>query len=308
MKIFSKDFPEKYKNFSSGYIIIVGKPNAGKSTLLNSLLGEKISIVTHKPQTTRNRILGVKTLPNAQFIFWDTPGYHSGKKVLSRVMLEQINRTLGEIDIVLMLSDVTRPFGKDEEELVNILKNTDKPIILGMNKVDLIRKDKLLLLIDQYKDILPFKEIIPISALKGTNFSDLEKTLKKFLPREPPLFPEDYLTDLPERFLASELVREKIFLLTYKEIPYSTAVVVEEFKEDSEKNLIYIRATIHVEKDSQRKIIIGKRGSMIKRIGKYARVEMEALLGVKIYLELWVKVTPNWTDKKRIIKEFGYDI
>ncbi len=307
MKVFPEDFTDKYKDYRSGFITIVGKPNAGKSTLLNSLLGEKISIVTKKPQTTRNRILGVKTLPDAQLIFWDTPGYHKAKKEINRVMIQQVKRTLEEIDEVLMIADVTRPFGNDERELVKLLREVDKPIILALNKIDRIRRDKLLPLIDQYKEILPFKEIVPISALKGTNLWDLEETLKKYLPNQPPLFPEDYLTDVPERFLVAEIIREKIFLLTFKEIPYSTAVVVDEFREDPERDFVYIRATIHVERDSQKKIIIGKNGQLIKKIGQYAREEIEALLGVKVYLELWVKVSPNWTELRRAIKEFGYD-
>ncbi len=307
MKVFPEDILEKYKNFKTGYITIVGKPNAGKSTLLNNLLGEKISIVTNKPQTTRNRILGVKTLSDAQLIFWDTPGYHRGPKILNRVMVDQVKRTLEEIDEILMMADVTRPFGEDERELIKVLQNTDKPIILTLNKIDLIRKDKLLPLIDQYKEILPFKEIVPISALKGINLWDLEETLKKYLPQQPPLFPEDYITDIPERFLVAEIIREKIFILTFKEVPYSTAVVVDEFNEDEQRNFIFIRATIHVERDSQKKIIIGKNGQLIKKIGQYAREEIEALLGVKVYLELWVKVSPNWTETRRAIKEFGYD-
>lgn len=287
--------------FKAGFIGIIGPPNVGKSTLLNALVGEKVSIVTPKPQTTRNRILGIKNLPDAQLIFVDTPGIHTSRKKFNRHLVQAAQAAFRETDLVLVMVEATQAAPDDHFFLViDCLKGFKKPVFLLINKIDLIEKHALLPFIDEYQKIFPFREIIPLSALHGSGVEHVEKFLLQYLPEGPKYYPEDQFTDQTERFMVSEIIREKIFVLLQKEIPYSIAVAIEEFTERNPET-IFIRATIWVEKLSQKGILIGKGGKMLKEIGKRARREIEHLLQRKVYLELWVTVKKNWTlDEARI--------
>ncbi|MBI5598952.1 MAG: GTPase Era [Deltaproteobacteria bacterium] len=295
--------------FKSGFIAIIGRPNAGKSTLLNSIIGEKISIVSKKPQTTRNVIRGVKNLKDGdgQVVFIDTPGLHRARGLLNEFMVGAALRAIRDTDGIVYLVEATRDIGDDERFIMENLRGLKCPVILAINKIDLVDKRSLLPLMERYSGLFPFKEIVPVSALKGDGAGLLVEVISRILPEGPRYFPEDIITDQPERFIASEIIREKVFILTKEEIPYSTAVVVEEFKEREEKNLVYISAVINVERDSQKAIIIGKRGAMLKDIGASARADIEKLLGVRVYLELFVKVKKGWTGDSRAMKEFGYE-
>lgn len=296
--------PATEENFHSGFITIVGRPNVGKSTLLNVIVGEKIAAVSQKPNTTRNRVVGIKTLPDAQLVFLDTPGIHKARGELGKAMVQAAMNTIGEADIILMMIEVDDPFGKGDRFIINSLP---KPALLVINKIDTVRKGKILEMIAQSQNFEGrFLEVIPISALKADGIDDLVNTVKEYLPEGPKYFPEDMITDQPERFLAAELIREKIFNLTYEEIPYKTAVVIEEFQDVSEKNLVRISALIYVERDNHKGIIIGDQGKMLKQIGTLARADIERILGAKVYLELWVKVKERWTQRGELIKEFGY--
>lgn len=292
--------------FKSGFVGIIGKPNVGKSTLLNYIIGEKVAITTYKPQTTRNKIMGIKNTDRGQIIFLDTPGIHKAKTPLNKYMVKEAVGTFADVDILLFIVEANAPFGEDDSIIIKSLQNIQVPVILSINKIDLVEKDKLLPLIDELRQLYPFKEIIPLSALKGYSVDTLLDVIWNILPEGPEYFPDDMFTDSSERFLAAEIIREKVMLLTHQEIPYSTAVLLESFKEDERKNLIHMRATINVEKNSQKGIIIGKKGSMLKEIGKQARLEMEKFFGTKIYLELFVKVKKDWTRNERTLKEFGY--
>jgi GTP-binding protein Era len=292
--------------FKSGFVGIIGKPNVGKSTLLNCIIGEKVAITTYKPQTTRNRIMGLYNCDKGQIVFLDTPGIHRATTPLNKYMVAEAVKTFADVDTILFLVDADTPFGDEESLIVESLRKEDIPVILLINKIDLIRKEKLLPLIDELRHLHPFDEIIPLSALNGYNVDTLLDTILSILPEGPKYFPDDMFTDSSERFLAAEIIREKVMLLTHQEIPYSTAVVVESFKEDERKNLIRIQATVNVEKNSQKGIIIGRKGSMLKEIGKQARLEMENFFRTKIYLELFVRVSKDWTKNERMLKEFGY--
>ncbi|MCK4535814.1 MAG: GTPase Era [Desulfuromonadales bacterium] len=293
------------KSFRSGFIAIIGRPNVGKSTLLNHLVGQKIAITSPKPQTTRNRILGILTRDDAQLLFLDTPGIHEAKSSLNRYMVEQARTACQDVDAVLWLVEADREV--DEHSLVHkILSQVRTPVILGINKVDLVAREKLLPMIDVYRKQRDYAAIVPISALNGTGTDTLLEVLLDQLPEGPQYFPEEQVTDLPERFIVAEIIREQILNRTREEVPYGVAVVVEQFREDSAKNLVLIDAVINVERDSHKRIIVGKGGSMIRSIGKAARLEIERLLGVKLYLELFVKVQKNWTGSDRLMKEFGY--
>jgi GTP-binding protein Era len=292
------------ENFRSGFISIIGRPNMGKSTLLNAIIGEKIAAVSEKPNTTRNRIVGVKNLPDAQLIFLDTPGIHKAKGELGRVMVEAAMSAIGEADVILMMIEVKEPFGKGDRFIVDSLP---KPSILVINKIDTVRKSEILEIISESEKFKgKFLEVIPVSALKADGIDDLLNTIKNYLPEGPKYFPDDMITDRPERFLVAELIREKIFNLTREEIPYKTAVVVEEFQDAPGKNLIKIPATIYVERDTHKGIIIGERGKMLKQVGTLARVDIERILGAKVYLQLWVKVKERWTENPNLVREFGY--
>ena len=301
-------------SFKSGFVAIIGRPNVGKSTLLNAILGEKIAIVSEKPQTTRNRIRGIKNTENCQIIFLDTPGIHEAKGYLNEFMVKEALSALEDVDVIIYLVEAIKKI-KDEEFIIQNLKKVKCPVILGINKVDIVRKDNILPLIDEYSKAFPFKEIIPLSAMKGVGIDELLKIVIELLPEGPKYFPEDILTDQAERFIVAEIIREKVFELTRQEIPYSTAVVVEKFKENPKKKpvpagikqgIVSISATINVERDSQKGIIIGKGGTMLKEIGTRARMDIERLLGTKVFLELFVRVQKDWTKDKRALKEFGY--
>jgi GTP-binding protein Era len=293
-------------NFKSGFIALIGRPNAGKSTLLNRLLGQKLAIVSNRPQTTRNRILGIRNLPSGQIIFLDTPGIHPSKSVLNRAFVKTALATYSEVDGVCFLIEADRPDVPENEFILETLKEVGKPVFLLINKIDLVAKEELLPVMERFSRRRSFARIIPVSGLKGEGVDILLRELLEALPEGPRLFPEDQITDLSERFLAAELIREKIFRLTRDEIPYATAVEVEEFKEREEKNLIAIKAIIQVERESQKGVLIGKNGRMLKEIGRLAREDMEKLLGARVFLELWVKVEKNWRDDPRELRRMGF--
>lgn len=292
--------------FQSGFIVLIGRPNAGKSTLLNRLLGRKLAIVSNKPQTTRNRILGIKNLPGAQIIFLDTPGIHRPRSRLNQALVKTALAALKEVDGVCLLIEADRPDHPENELVLESLRGTARPVFLLINKIDLVPKGDLLPIMERFSRRRSFARIIPISALRGEGADVLLDELRQILPEGPRLFPEEMITDLPERFLAGELIREKVFRLTREEIPYATAVEVEEFKEREEKNLIALKAVIRVERESQKGVLIGKKGQMLKEIGRLAREDLEALLGAKVFLELWVKVEKNWREDPRALRRMGF--
>jgi len=291
--------------FRSGYIAIIGRPNVGKSTLLNRILGEKVAIVSPKPQTTRNRITGIRTTEASQIIFLDTPGIHQGHSLMNRRMVDTAMQTLDEVDGVLWLLDSHDKIKHEEERIAETLRGVETPVLILLNKIDLVSKGKLLPLMERCAQLLPGKEIVPVSALKGEGIPLILDIVEKWLPEGAPFFTEGEYTDQSERFLASEIVREKVFLLTREEIPYGVAVTIDEFTEKEDKNLIVISATIHTERDSHKGILIGKRGAMLKEIGQQAREELEALLGCRIFLDLFVRVDPNWTQNPHLLTEMG---
>ncbi len=290
--------------FRCGYITIAGRPNVGKSTLLNQILGQKVAIISPKPNTTRNRILGVKTLEDAQLIFLDTPGIHQATKELNKYMVEQALRSAREADLIYLMIEANTPWQEEDIFTFRQLAVLELPLILVINKIDLVKKRDLLPLIDYSQKLGPFKEIVPISALKADGIDELINATIPYLPESPALFPEDMVTDQAERFWVSEVIREKLFLLTHQEVPYSTAVLIEDWKETP--NLLRIRAIIFVERPSQKGIIIGEKGRMIKKIGTLAREEIEFFLGTKVYLELRVKVSKNWTKDPYALRRMGY--
>jgi GTP-binding protein Era len=297
---------ETASEFKAGFIALIGRPNAGKSTLLNRVLGQKVAIISNKPQTTRNRILGIRNLPGGQIIFLDTPGIHQAKSRLNQVLVKTALATYKEVDGICYLIEADHPENPENDFILETLAEVSAPLFLLINKIDLVPKEDLLPIMERYSRRRPFSRIIPISALKGDGADILIRELLKTLPEGPRLFPEDMITDLPERFLAAELIREKIFRLTREEIPYATAVEVEEFKEREEKNLVAIKATIQVERESQKGILIGKKGQTLKEIGRLARQDMEALLGAKVFLEIWVKVEKNWREDPRALRRMGF--
>ena len=294
--------------FKSGFVSIIGRPNVGKSTLLNAILGEKVSIVSDKPQTTRNRILGIRTLPGTQVIFIDTPGIHKPKHKLNEYMVKTALHTLDEVDIVLFMTEAGESIGGGDRYIIERLKDVKKPVFLLINKIDLVQKSLLLPLIDEFSRLYNFAEVFPVSALHGDNVSVLYDAIASRLPEGPQYFPEDAVTDQPMRFIAAELVREKIFQLTYEEIPYSIAVGIEEFREEKEKNVVFIRAVIFVDKDSQKGMVIGKGGTVLKKVGQLARKDIEAIMGIKVFLELWVKVKSGWRGDESVLRMLGYKI
>ena len=295
-----------YTDFKSGYVSILGAPNAGKSTLLNRMLGEKISITSKKPQTTRNRILGVLHRTKSQIVFFDTPGVFQAQDKLNVRIVDTALSALGDADMVLVVVDVSRPDPNAERYLVKRLESRNRPVVLAMNKIDLIQKSGLLEIMGKWSSVYGFKDVVPISALHGTQVEDLITTMEKILPNGPPFFPEDTLTDVSERFIVAELIREQVFRMTGEEIPYATAVTVDTFKEKKEGRLISIEATIHLERDSQKGIVIGKHGSKLKQIGTRSREQIEQLLGTKVFLKLFVRIQKNWRKDTKAIRRFGY--
>jgi GTP-binding protein Era len=292
--------------FKSGFISILGRPNVGKSTLFNRLLGDKIAIVTEKPQTTRNRILGIKNVAGGQCIFLDTPGIHQGRSELDRRMVRTAIASGRDADILLFMIEAKSSLLEEDRQMIESLKGSKGIPFLVINKIDLVKKEALLPIMDQYQKLHPFQAIIPISAITGEGVEILFDEIVKYLPESPPYYPEDMITDQTERFWVSEIIRKKVIQHAYQEIPYSTAVTIEEFKEHPEKNLVVIRGTIHVERNSQKKILIGKGGQKLKKIGEAARKEIEAFVGVKVFLELWVNVEKNWTRDPRALDGLGY--
>ena len=292
--------------YKSGFIGIIGRPNVGKSTLLNALVGEKIAITTSKPQTTRNRIMGIRNQPEGQMIFMDTPGIHPADSPLNRQMVNIARDTFKRVDMLLLLVDATAGIRGPDKSIIQSLPEGAMPILLVINKIDLVKKTELLPLIDQLHPLHAFVAVVPLSARTCDGLPQLTAEILEALPEGPACFPEDTMTDASERFIAAEIIREKIILLTRQEIPYATAVVVDAFKEDAQKRLLRIQATIHVEKDSQKGILIGKKGAMLKEIGTKARVDLESFFNARVYLELFVRVQKDWTHDEKMLKQFGY--
>ncbi len=293
------------KGFKSGYVSIIGRPNVGKSTLLNNILAEKVAIVTPKPQTTRNRIIGIKTMAEAQIVFIDTPGIHKPRERLGEFMVREATATLKEVDIVLFLVEPSPP-SMLERQIIDLLSKAAKNqhVFLLINKIDKVKKAEILPVIDAYSRLYPFAEIIPISALKGEGLDILLGKIIEYLPEGPKYYPDDIVTDQAERFLVTEIIREKIMCMTADEIPYAVAVEVISWEE--KKDIIVIGVNIYVEKDSQKGIIIGKKGARLKAIGSGARQEIEAILNTKVYLDLWVKVKEDWKNRPGALRELGY--
>lgn len=294
--------------FKSGFIALIGRPNVGKSTLMNNVLKRKVSIISPKPQTTRNQIQGIYTTDNEQIIFIDTPGIHKPHHQLGDFMNKESLSTLRDVDIIVLVIDATSLFGGGDEFILNELKKVDTPVVLVVNKIDLVKdKNKLFLNILKFQENFEFKDVYYISALTGEKVDEFLNELSSLLDEGPKYYDEDTITDHPEEFIICELIREKVLMLTNEEVPHSVAVVLEEMKHNDENpDLIDIRATIYVERQSQKKIIIGKGGELIKKVGTLARKEIVMLLGQKVYLELWVKVEENWRNKHSQLKRMGY--
>ncbi len=295
----------KQPAYRSGFVAIVGRPNVGKSTLMNHLIGQKIAIMSDKPQTTRNKIHGVYTTDGAQIVFLDTPGIHKPNSKLGEHMMKSAESALGEVEAVLFLTDVTEELGGGDRYIIERLKKVDTPVILVMNKIDKVHPEALLPIIEKYRKLHDFTEVVPISALSGNNVSTLLEQLLKYLPEGPQYYPEDQVTDHPEQFVCAELVREKILHMTREEIPHSIAVQIEDMRVQ-ENGVVYIGAVIYVERDSQKGIIIGKKGALLKEVGQQARKDIEQLLGSKTFLELWVKVKKDWRNQERVLKDLGF--
>ena len=288
------------KGFKSGFVSLIGRPNSGKSTLLNALVGQKVAIVADKPQTTRTSVQGVLTLPDAQIVFVDTPGIHKADSSINKRMMDVVRASLDQRDLLLFVADASRTFGEKDRQAVDLARKAQTPAVLALNKIDMVKeKARLLPLIEEYKAAYEFVDYIPISATRGTGLDDLKRVIVERLPEGPRYFPEDHVTDQPERFLAAELVREKVLLATRQEVPHSVAVTVDRWEETPAITRIY--ATIHVEREGQKPIVIGAKGAMLKNIGTLARKEMEELFGVKVYLDLHVRVQPGWREKRAFL-------
>ncbi len=298
---------ENNNGYQSGFISIIGRPNVGKSTFLNRVIGQKIAIMSDKPQTTRNKVQGVLTTNESQMIFIDTPGIHKPKHKLGDFMLKVSKNTLREVDVIMFMVNAEQKLGKGDEFILEMLAGNPTPVFLVINKIDQVHPDELIGIIESYKERYDFAEIVPISALQGNNVENLLATLAKYLPKGPQYYPADQVTDHPERFIISELIREKVLHLTREEIPHSIAVVIDKIRRDEDnEDKIRVAATIIVERDSQKGIVIGKRGALLKEVGIRARKDIEMLLGSKVYLELWVKVQKDWRNKSTHLRDFGF--
>lgn len=291
----------------SGFASIIGRPNVGKSTLINKIIGSKIAIVSEKPQTTRTRIQGILTTPEGQIIFIDTPGIHKPKHRLGEYMLKVSAQSLKDVDIIYYMTDATRPFGSGEQYIVDQLRDIKVPIFLVVNKIDLVGEEEIKEFIQPFYNQMNFTELVPISAVNGTNLTTLLNKTMQYLPEGPMYYPEDDMTDQPVSFIVAELIREKALILTRDEVPHSLAVEVEEFRNQA-AGKIYVRAVIHTERDSQKAIIIGQKGQMLKKIGERSRIDIEEMLGASVYLDLWVKVKKNWRDNENNLNQLGYRI
>jgi GTPase len=293
------------KGFKSGFVAIVGRPNVGKSTLMNQVIGQKIAIMSDKPQTTRNKIHGVYTTEDIQIVFLDTPGIHKPNSKLGNYMMKAAESALNEVDAVLFLTDVTESLGGGDRYIIEQLKKVKTPVFLVLNKIDKIHPEAILPVIEKYRKLLDFAEIVPVSALQGSNVNALLEQVSRYLEEGPMYYPADQVTDHPEQFVCAELIREKILQLTREEIPHSIAVEIESMGA-GQNGVVNIGAVIYVERDSQKGIIIGKNGAFLKEIGKLARHDMERLLGSKIFLELWVKVNKDWRNRESVLKSLGF--
>ena len=292
--------------FKSGFIAIAGAPNVGKSTLLNKILGEKISITSRKPQTTRNRIMGVVHRPGAQLILIDTPGIHTTGSTLNRRMVDVAFSAMNDVDLILLLSDISNPDPNSEKLVIEKLKELKMPVILALNKLDLVKKIIITQTIETWTQSFSFKALIPISAKHGYGLDQLLKEMQTLMPEGPMYFPADSFTDMPERFIVAEIIREKIFRNTGQEVPYASAVTIDQFLEGDRESIVKINATIHIERDSQKAILIGKGGKKLKQIGEDARKDIERLLGTHVYLGLFVRVQKNWSSDTKALVRFGY--
>jgi GTP-binding protein Era len=289
----------------AGFVAFVGRPNAGKSTLLNRIVGHKLAIVSDKPQTTRTRIVGVKNYPDGQIVFVDTPGVHRPTHRMNVRMVEVALEAMRDVDLLTLIVDVSVKPGPGDRHLLGLLKDVKTPAILALNKVDLIAKAKLLPIIDHYRQAHPFVEFVPISAADGTNVDVLERLFLHYLPEGEPLYPPDYVTDQPDRFFVTEIIREQVLQLTHDELPFSTAVVIDRFEEPGEDQVFNLYCTILVERESQKPIVIGRAGAMIKKIGTAARQELQRYLNARVFLDLHVKVKSEWRDDERALDEIG---
>lgn len=292
--------------FKSGFVSIIGRPNVGKSTFMNRVVGQKIAIMSDKPQTTRNKVQGVVTNDHSQMVFIDTPGIHKPKHKLGDFMMKSAKNTLKEVDVILFMVNANEKIGPGDRFVIEMLQGTETPVFLVINKIDLVHPDDLLGIITSYTEEYDFAEIVPLSALNGNNVERLMDTLLTYLPEGPKYYPDDQVTDHPERFIISELIREKVLHLTREEVPHSIAVVIDKIAREPDKDMVNVMATIIVERDSQKGIVIGKQGALLKQIGTKARRDIEMLLGSKVYLELWVKVQKDWRNKPGQLKEFGF--
>lgn len=293
--------------FKSGFVTIIGRPNVGKSTLMNAIIGEKIAIMSNKPQTTRNRIQSIYTAEDYQVVFIDTPGIHKAKNKLGEYMAKSVESTLNEVDMILLLVEPTEKVPNADKYVIEMIKNIKSPVTLVINKVDTIEKEKLFSIINVYKELYNFYDIIPISAMNNENVDELMKIIKKALPEGPQYFPADMITDQPERQIVAELIREKALQLLEDEIPHGIAVEIMSMKKRTDKDIVDIEATVYCERESHKGIIIGKQGSMLKKIGTRARMDTQNLLGSQVNMKLWVKVKKDWRDNDFLLKNFGYN-
>lgn len=295
------------KGFKAGFVGIIGKPNVGKSALLNELIGYKVSVITRKPQTTRNKLLGVANYDNFQIALFDTPGMHRPEDTLGKFMVEEIKRAISDSEVLIFMADASSGFRKEDKLLLDCLEDCEKPVIFVLNKIDLINKRRILPLLDGARKKYEFREFVPVSVKTKVNLDTLVSCIEKFLPPSEKLFPNEIITNSPEHFVISEIIRKELLKYTHQEIPYSAAVVVKEISERKKKNLIYIKAIIYVERESQKKIVIGHEGSKVKQVGKNARIELEEFLDKKVFLDLKVEVFPHWKKEKKALKKMGYN-